>query len=128
MGVKSLTGMRLLLIEDNVDVQKATTQLLESWGCVVFGAKHADQATAWAAQPKQQVPHLIVADNRLPGAANGVEVAQQVCEIMDCDIPTIIVTGDVDDNNLQKIRQQGYLVLCKPVRPAKLRAAISNYA
>ena len=128
MGVKSLTGMRLLLIEDNVDVQKATTQLLESWGCVVFGAKHADQATAWAAQPKQQVPHLIVADNRLPGAANGVEVAQKVCEIMDCDIPTIIVTGDVDDNNLQKIRQQGYLVLCKPVRPAKLRAAISNYA
>ena len=43
------------------------------------------------------------------------------------DIPTIIVTGDVDENHIRGIREQGYVVLCKPVRPAKLRAAISNY-
>jgi len=81
----------------------------------------------WAAGASQTVPRLILADHRLPGSANGVEVAQQVAITLGVDIPTIIVTGDVDDNHIRDIREQGYVVLCKPVRPAKLRAAISNY-
>ena len=127
LGVKSLHGKRILLVEDNLDVQKASKQLLESWGCVVHCAKNAEEALEWAAGASQTVPGLILADHRLPGLANGAEVAQQVSITLGVDIPTIIVTGDVDDNHIKGIRAQGYVVLCKPVRPAKLRAAISNY-
>jgi signal transduction histidine kinase len=127
LGVKSLHGKRILLVEDNLDVQKASKQLLESWGCVVHCAKNAEEALEWAAGASQTVPGLILADHRLPGLANGAEVAQQVSITLGVDIPTIIVTGDVDDNHIKAIRDQGYVVLCKPVRPAKLRAAISNY-
>ena len=126
-GVKSLLGERILLVEDNLDVQKASKQLLESWGCIVHCAQNSEEALEWAAGASQTVPRLILADHRLPGSANGVEVAQQVAITLGVDIPTIIVTGDVDDNHIRDIREQGYVVLCKPVRPAKLRAAISNY-
>jgi signal transduction histidine kinase len=127
LGVKSLLGERILLIEDNLEVQKASKQLLESWGCVVHCAQDAAEALAWATGASQTIPGLILADHRLPGVANGVEAAQRVCMTLGLDIPTIIVTGDVDDNHIKGIKEQGYLVLCKPVRPAKLRAAISNH-
>jgi CheY-like chemotaxis protein len=116
-----------LLVEDNLDVQKASKQLLESWGCEVYCALNAEEALVWAKGHDTSLPAIILADHRLPGEANGVEVAQQVASTLGADIPTIIVTGDVDENHIRGIREQGYVVLCKPVRPAKLRAAISNY-
>jgi len=127
LGVKSLSGKRILLVEDNLDVQKASKQLLESWGCEVHCALNAEEALAWAVGAGTTLPAVILADHRLPGEVNGVEVAKQVASTLGADIPTIIVTGDVDENHIRDIREQGYLVLCKPVRPAKLRAAISNY-
>jgi CheY-like chemotaxis protein len=41
-------------------------------------------------------------------------------------IPTVIVTGDVEENHIRVIADQGYRVLTKPMQPAKLRALISH--
>ena len=46
--------------------------------------------------------------------------------MLGCEIPTVIVTGDVDDVHIREIADQGYPVLCKPVQPAKLRSLISH--
>jgi hypothetical protein len=40
----------------------------------------------------------------------------------------VLVTGDTGTGQLQAVRQSGYAVLHKPVRPAKLRALLSQWA
>jgi signal transduction histidine kinase/CheY-like chemotaxis protein len=128
MVMKGLTGTRILLIEDDIDVLKATRQLLESWGCMVYFGRNVDQVLSVTEGIKETPPDMIVADSWLPGNANGVEVVNQVREMLGVDIPAVIVTGDMDEGYIREITEMGFPVLSKPVQPAKLRATISHMA
>ena len=121
-----LDGVSVLLIEDDPIVSRATTQLLESWGCSVLSAVTMDDAMAAVTMREQMAPQIIVADYRLPGGATGVEAATHMQLMLGSAIPVIIVTGDVADGPMREIADQGYRVLSKPVRPAKLRALVSH--
>lgn len=123
---RGLSGVCVLLVEDDIDVLKATQQLLESWGCNVYSGRNLTDVLRVVDQQRETPPDIIVADNRLPGEANGIEVAKRVQQVLELTIPTVIVTGDVDESHIRGIKDQGYPVLCKPVRPAKLRALISH--
>jgi len=125
--VKGLSGTCVLLIEDNFDVLKATQQLLESWECIVYSGRNLIEVErVIEAFGKEAPPDIIIADNRLPCEANGMEVATHIQKILAKTIPTVIVTGDVEENHIKEIADQGFPVLYKPVQPAKLRAIISH--
>ncbi len=121
-----LQGIRVLLIEDDVEVLKATRQLLESWGCVVVTGRNIDEVMAVVKQHDALPPDVIIADNRLPGGAEGVEIASRVQKINGHTIPTVIMTGDVQEDHLRDISGYGYQVMFKPVQPARLRSLLSN--
>lgn len=124
--MRGLSGICVLLIEDDIDVLKATQQLMVAWGCNVYFGRNLDDVLRVVDEQKTTPPDIIVADNRLPGEANGMEVAARVQTVLGRTIPTVIVTGDVDEAHIRGIADKGYSVLCKPVRPAKLRALISH--
>ena len=124
--VQGLSGIRVLLIEDDVEVLKATRQLLETWGCEVVTGRKIDEVMAVVEQPGAVPPDIIIADNRLPGGAEGVEIASRVQEIIGHTVPTVIVTGDMQEDHLRDISGYGYQVMFKPVQPARLRSLISN--
>ena len=42
-------------------------------------------------------------------------------------VPGIIITGESDITAIQEIEKMGYMILRKPVRPAKLRRLIWHY-
>jgi CheY-like chemotaxis protein len=128
MIVKGLSGTRILLVEDDIDVLKATRQLLESWGCSVYFGRNADQVLSVIDEMKETPPNMIVADSWLPGNANGVEVVNQVRELLGVNVPAVIVTGDMDQGHIREIAEKGFPVLSKPLQPAKLRATISHMA
>jgi signal transduction histidine kinase/CheY-like chemotaxis protein len=121
-----LSGICVLLIEDDKEVLQATQQLLISWGCKVYLGRHLDDVLRVIEEPNITSPNIIIADNRLPGDANGMEVSTRVQLVLGCAIPTVIVTGDVEEKHIRNIAEQGYRVLTKPVQPAKLRALISH--
>ena len=120
-----LSNKRILLVEDDLEVLKATRQLLESWGCIVDLGTNLEEVMSTLKSQSLQ-PDLILADNRLPGGSEGVVVASRVRELFDTAIPTIIVTGDVQEEHLKDIASHGYRVMSKPVQPAKLRSLMSN--
>ena len=125
---RSLDGLCVLLIEDDLDVLQATQQLLVTWGCRVYSGRDINEITRVIRDKDTPSPDIIVADYRLPGGANGTEVATRAQMISGRAVPVIIVTGDVEQTHIKDLADQGYRVLCKPVRPAKLRALISHLA
>lgn len=122
----SLTGAMVMLIEDDGIVADATTQLLQSWGCEVVWASDANQALDLVTRSGMR-PDIVLADYRLPGGQDGLKVATALQLATGKPIPTIIVTGESDTHELREIADLGYLVIRKPVRPAKLRSLINHY-
>jgi CheY-like chemotaxis protein len=68
------------------------------------------------------VPDIVVADFRLPGELDGVEVVNRIQLVVGGAIPAIIITGEAMTEEIREISDLGHRVLAKPVRPAKLRA------
>ncbi|MGE0241993.1 MAG: ATP-binding protein [Parvibaculaceae bacterium] len=121
-----LAGIRILLIEDDKAASDATALLLRSWKCDVWCARSTEEALGVVGRAKKP-PHIIVADYRLPGKLDGVEAIRRVRAELHSAIPAIIVTGESDQNVVREIEQMGFMILRKPVRPAKLRRLISHY-
>jgi signal transduction histidine kinase len=125
-NIMDLTGARILLVEDDIDVLKASIQLMESWGCIIDAGRDLDEIKNIIRSPDYLLPNIIVADNRLPGNASGVEVVKLVQQELGSVIPSIIITGDVERSHIQSIKEKGLPVLLKPIQPAKFRAILSH--
>ena len=126
MNIMNLSGANILLVEDDMDVLKATKQLLESWGCKVKTARNKDEVMNLIKENPYDNPDIILADNRLPGDASGIDITDLIQEKLQASIPCVIMTGDVERNHVQSIIDQGFPVLLKPIQPAKFRAMLSH--
>ena len=126
MNIMNLSGINILLVEDDIDVLKATKQLLESWGCKVKTARNKDEVMNLIDEDPYTNPDIILADNRLPGDASGIDITYLIQEKLQTSIPCVIMTGDVERNHVQSIIDQGFPVLLKPIQPAKFRAMLSH--
>ena len=126
MNIMNLSGANILLVEDDMDVLKATKQLLESWGCKVKTARNKDEVMNLIKENPYDNPDIILADNRLPGDASGIDITYLIQEKLQASIPCVIMTGDVERNHVQSIIDKGFPVLLKPIQPAKFRAMLSH--
>ena len=126
MNIMNLSGANILLVEDDMDVLRATKQLLESWGCKVKTARNKDEVMNLIKENPYDNPDIILADNRLPGDASGIDITYLIQEKLQVSIPCVIMTGDVERNHVQSIIDQGFPVLLKPIQPAKFRAMLSH--
>lgn len=111
-----ISGMKILLIEDDADVLTATKTMLEKWGCQV----NAQQTAQFDVEPCD----LLLADFDLNGDESGVECIARVRSLLGRDIPAIIMTGHSDGRVQAEIGSADIPILSKPTRPAELRAAI----
>ena len=125
-NIMDLSGVKVLLVEDDIDVLKSTKQLLESWGCIVSSGRDQEEIKNVIGSDGYLLPDIIVADNRLPGDASGIDVVKLVQKDLESLIPSVIVTGDVERGHVQSITDQGFPVLLKPIQPAKFRAILSH--
>jgi signal transduction histidine kinase len=121
-----LAGTRIMLVEDDLTVAEAMILLLETWKCRVVWAADSREALDLMARAAEK-PSIILADYRLPGDKDGVQVATALQLAAGRAIPTIIITGESELDELREISELGYTVLRKPVRPAKLRSLLNHY-
>lgn len=111
-----LHDLRVLLVEDDIDVLDATAHLLRSWGAAV---------TAWSTVPLHAQPcDLIVTDFDVGGGMTGAD-----CIALyrgENPPPMAIVMTGHDELAIEEIiADASILILKKPVRPAELRSAIA---
>lgn len=124
--VHDLTGLDVLLIEDDKVVAEATSLLLRTWNCRVHGVRTTEEAVALV-ENGPFIPNIVLADYRLPGKLDGVEAIQRIQLALQMPVPGIVITGESDITAIREIEQMGHMVLRKPVRPAKLRRLIGHY-
>jgi signal transduction histidine kinase len=124
-GLSGFDGLRVLVIDDEAGVLRATARLLENWGCEVATA----ESLADAAGPHTALgwtPKFVLCDYRLREGASGVDALNWLRTLYGASLPCILITGDIEAERLRAVRESGYIVMHKPVQPAKLRAVMRS--
>lgn len=120
-----ISGLNVLVIDDNQGVLDAVSNLLSDWGCEVSVASSIDEALALVEQQSLR-PAFILSDYRLEEVSTGIDAIEAVCSRLDRNIPGLLMSGDSDPDLMNQIRHRGYHLLRKPVKPAHLRKAIKQ--
>jgi signal transduction histidine kinase/ActR/RegA family two-component response regulator len=118
-----LAGRRLLLIDDDVMIQRAMLALLGSWGLDVRVADRGEPQ-ALAVCGADWLPDAVLCDFRLPGALDGIAMLDLVQE-RHPQAACILQTGELAQTVQARAEEAGYLVLFKPVEAAVLASTLA---
>lgn len=120
-----LHGLRILVIEDDELVRQSFAGLLGMWGAHVDVFEQAEAALAHL-QTRHSTPQLVITDHRLGGTLNGLELSHAIARQQGVPVPTLLITGDTEDEVLQRLAEPHIQVLYKPVKPNVLIANITR--
>ena len=125
LAAEELTGLQVLVVEDDVLSGAALEGLLVTWGCKVKLARDAHLACLLVQQGTR--PDFIISDYRLPGIHNGIDTIRLLREAVGENLASCLISGDMDERVKQDAAVSGLLLLQKPVRPAKLRSVLRHF-
>jgi len=119
--LEPLYGIQALIVDDESDVLKSTSAVLQSWGCEAMCAENIEQAVKLCTSHDFD---LVISDFRLHEDINGLELLEHLFNHLQHKIPAIIISGN-NSIELQKIMGSvDYGLLIKPVKPEELHRAI----
>ena len=110
LGPLDLDGMRILVVDDNIDVADSLTEILESHGAIAVALSDPCEASELI-KDNPQLWSLVVTDHDMP-VMNGKQLAE-VAAACTPPLPCILVTALPDDAGWS--RQHFAAVLAKPL-------------
>ncbi len=122
IGMKDLV---VLCVDNEPDILEAMNLLLDRWGCSTVLLAETQ------AQAAQQVlmhgaPDFVLMDYQLNDQSDGLQVMQHLDSILETRLPAIVITADRSSELEETVKARGYGLLRKPIRPAALRALMTN--
>ena len=121
--VNLLAGTVIVVIEDESAVREGMISLFTQWGCNVLAAASADEA-ANALAAAGLKPDAIIADYRLREHQIGADAIDTLRQRYGEAIPALLVSGDTTPELFREARERRLVLLSKPVRAARMRAAL----
>jgi two-component system CheB/CheR fusion protein len=115
-----LDGLRVLLVEDDIDTARMLAQILGARGADVV---HVENTVAALAALDHAVPHVLLSDIALPGE-DGYELVRRVRALSTeagGRVPAIALTAFAREEDMRRAIEAGFdLHLAKPIEPADL--------
>ncbi|HEX5687814.1 MAG TPA: ATP-binding protein [Ideonella sp.] len=125
---------RVLIVEDDADSREALLRMLRGWGVQALGV--AGTVAARAAVSGGFVPDAVMCDLRLTQAGDGdghdarddgVTALQAIRTLLgQPQLPALTFTGDLSSPEAARAREQGLLVMHKPLKAIRLRAFLAQ--
>lgn len=103
--------LRVLVVDDEVDVRRSMRLLLEELGCEVLLADGLCEAKRQAQTGKLD---MLISDFRLKGGASGLSVINQI-RMTHPLIHVLLISGDTAPDRLRQAHAAGVTLLHKPV-------------
>ncbi|HUI12292.1 MAG TPA: NahK/ErcS family hybrid sensor histidine kinase/response regulator, partial [Xanthobacteraceae bacterium] len=123
--VGRLDGTVVLCIDNDRAILDGMETLLGGWGCRTLCA--ADLAEALAAiEASGLEPDGFLIDYHLDGA-DGVAAIAELRRRLGLHLPAIVITADRSLHVREQVRAEGAHLLNKPIKPASLRALITQW-
>jgi CheY-like chemotaxis protein len=114
---------RLLLVEDDVEVAKATTELLWDIGLKVVWVR--DGKAALAMLERDRTIEMVMSDIVMPGGMSGLDLARAMGE-HHLELPVLLTTGY--SQYAPQVVREGFVLVEKPYNRDVLAASIRKAA
>ncbi|MBO9629731.1 MAG: hybrid sensor histidine kinase/response regulator, partial [Shinella sp.] len=122
-SAQSLQGLKVLCVDNEPHILEGMQLLISGWGCEVRCL--GSLTDVGALDTRQPPPDLVIADYHL-GDGTGVSAILTLRERFMAFIPALIVTADRTPEVRAEVERHGIGLQHKPVRPAALRAYITQ--
>lgn len=121
---QSLSGARIWVIDNDPNICDAMDVLLSSWGCEV------EVATSLAVLEDsiniEENCDLLIVDYHLDNDQTGIMVSQEITIKRKSSIPTIMISANYSQSLQEECKENGIILLNKPVKPLKLRMTMQQ--
>jgi len=111
--------LRVIVIDDELDIIDGMEKVLKDWGCYTISA--TSTKAALIALADEDTPDIIIADFRLLGDDSGLHAINQIRDEFNSDIPALLVTGDTAPEILKQASAASVQIMHKPVEPDQLK-------
>ncbi len=123
--LERLRGARIWVLDNDAAICAGMRTLLEGWGCRVVTAL-SEQDLARQVDTDHAEVDLLIADYHLDNDQNGVDAVARINARRRSAIPAMLITANYSNELKQQIRERGHTLMHKPVRPMKLKIAMSH--
>lgn len=123
--LQPLDGARIWVLDNDADICAGMRSLLEQWGCRVVTAVSEEDLQRQVALERARVD-LLIADYHLDCQRTGIEAVAAINARRHRSIPVLMITANYSNELKQQVREQGHTLMHKPVKPMKLKTAISH--
>ncbi|OWQ48035.1 hypothetical protein CDL60_05450 [Roseateles noduli] len=113
----SLAGVRVLLVEDNEELNRVTAGLLRSFSCQVLSAKDADEALQLFGSGA--AVDIVLSDVVMPGSMDGQALARELRKRRS-GLPIVLISGFSEALTAEST----FTVLRKPASPSQILEAL----
>lgn len=120
-----LSGLSVLVIDDDEAIVQATLLLLRQWGCQAWGAQGLQSLLEDPAAAGFR-PDVALIDNDPESPHDALAVAEAVAARWP-DTGILLVTGQAEAAALSRLRQSGLPLLEKPVAPQELHEVLAMF-
>ncbi|MGF6590178.1 PAS domain S-box-containing protein [Pseudomonas sp. 2835] len=120
-----LEGARIWVLDNDAAICAGMRTLLEQWGCEVVTAL-SEQDLARQVPCNSAEADLLIADYHLDNGRNGVDAVAAINAQRAVPLAALMITANYSNELKQQVRERGHTLMHKPVRPMKLKAAISH--
>ncbi len=118
-----LRGAHIWVIDNDLAICQGMQTLLEGWGCCVTTALSSEHLLALV-DPASDPVDLLIADYHLDDGKNGVDAARSISQRMPSELSVLMITANYNKDLKQEIRELGYILMNKPVKPLKLKTTL----
>ncbi|MBS3803454.1 MAG: PAS-domain containing protein [Oleiphilaceae bacterium] len=120
-----LHSARVWVVDNDRAICSGMEILLQGWGCQVLTAVSLEDLENKVNVATAAVD-VILADYHLDNDENGVDLVAEVNRRRPVPASVLMITANYSHELKQHIRDQGYLLVNKPVKPLKLRSALNH--
>ena len=123
--VERLCGSRIWVLDNDAAICAGMRTLLEGWGCQVITAL-SEEDLARQVDNYHADADLLIADYHLDDDHNGVDAVALINGRRSTPLPALMITANYSNELKQQMRDLGHTLMHKPVRPMKLKTAMSH--
>jgi signal transduction histidine kinase len=123
--VDALHGKVIAVVDDERDVREGLAELLVMWRCKPVAAASARELLEQLERSGAR-PDAVIADYRLREHQSGAGAIAALRARYGASLPALIMSGDTTPEIFQVARELHLPLLSKPVRAARLRAALAH--
>ena len=114
-------GKLIAILEDDAAIADALAGLLQEWGAIPIAASDDGELLRALAGRR---PDAVIADRDLGEGGDGFAALSRLEATLGGSLPSLVLTGDYDVRDLERVNEAGRRVLHKPVWPSVLHAVL----